>query len=206
MANASVTHSPATKKLRKPDTARVVETYWYEVKARGQWGAYTRTAAIYRLSDETIRRYVKQSEQPLVPSVDAGLLYQPAPGERPIASRIVPHLAQKQQRTRPHCHTISHSHTMQRSGFLCKPVRSNVAKVAQFPTPTFPISERETVLIDLGKLPHSAPPKECLRTYPPRPRPRPSVDMAALVVQVFQPSPMLAVILFALLLGLLYWK
>jgi hypothetical protein len=75
------------------------------------------------------------------------------------------------------------------------------AELPQADTSNFRNAEHEQLPHDLGKLPHPSP----VHHYPPRPT-RARVDMAAIVVQLFQPGPMLAVILFAILVWLMYWK
>jgi hypothetical protein len=66
MATASITASTATTKSKRPDAQRVYETFLYEVKSSGEWGAYARTAARYHkpdgstYSDEWARKTIKQ--------------------------------------------------------------------------------------------------------------------------------------------------
>ncbi|HSH81850.1 MAG TPA: hypothetical protein VLA19_25265, partial [Herpetosiphonaceae bacterium] len=62
MASASVSTSSATRK-RKPDPARVVQSYYHEVAQRGRRGAYRRTGDLYNISDETVRRFVHAAEE-----------------------------------------------------------------------------------------------------------------------------------------------
>jgi len=43
---------------RKPDAARVLQSYWHIVETQGRRGALRKTGDIYGISDETVRRYL----------------------------------------------------------------------------------------------------------------------------------------------------
>ncbi|GAC1554267.1 MAG: hypothetical protein NVS2B7_30190 [Herpetosiphon sp.] len=62
MALHSIPHQPSTRKQRKPDPSRVVQTYWHEVQSKGKRGALRRAGDLYNISDESVRRYVAADE------------------------------------------------------------------------------------------------------------------------------------------------
>ncbi len=81
MTSASIT--PATPRTpsrrRKPDPARVVQSYQYIVERdKTKRGAYRKTAEIYNISDETVRRWVHEHEASAQQEADE-LLYTPTP-------------------------------------------------------------------------------------------------------------------------------
>jgi hypothetical protein len=81
----SAYHTPSSPRRRRPDPARVVQSYQHQVEALGKRGAFRRTAALYGISDETVRRYVLATQQPKTPApkVDAVPPYEPPPGGYP---------------------------------------------------------------------------------------------------------------------------
>ncbi len=179
-----------TSKKRRPDKRRLVEAYFYEVKARGEWGAYTRTAASHGVSDETVRRAVKAATEP-EPILADDLAYVPAPGERPLAPATLP---QKQTRPRPKCHMVYHSRVLQASGLLCKPLRSDVANVVYLPhsePATFHTLQYRTSPVRTAPLPQRP------RTYI---QPDYLAQLTDVATYMVGPVPLVAWILFAVLL------
>lgn len=74
--------APAPK---RPDPARVIQSYYHQVDAGGKRGAYRRTGDLYNISDESVRRYVLAFEaQANAPAVPDELVYTPPPGGYPM--------------------------------------------------------------------------------------------------------------------------
>jgi hypothetical protein len=230
-------HAPtttATRKPRKPDPARVVQSYHHEVQARGKRGAFRRTGDLYNISDESVRRYLAADEQraQVKPALPDELAYTPAPGESSYLAerdRIAAQLA-TEQRARPatapairhkdrsHCHPKGHRIRVRSCGDVmsrrCGFERKTVANMAEMPQLTIATRhavERPQSTTAWHTTPQIASPPtrntlaHTIKHYAPRPT-RPGVNVSALIMQVFQPGPMLAVILFAILVGLIYWK
>ena len=79
MATASIP-APSSTRKRKPDPARVVQSYYHEVSQRGRRGAYRRTGDLYNISDETVRRFVHAAEERAnTPPLSDELAYVPPP-------------------------------------------------------------------------------------------------------------------------------
>ncbi len=97
MAQAQAYHSTTT--TRKPDAARVLQSYWHIVETQGRRGALRKTGELYNLSDETVRRYLAAHDAAHnAPETPVELLYVPPPGgySEPIvptisASYVTPH-------------------------------------------------------------------------------------------------------------------
>ncbi len=86
MASASL-HTPAPTRKRKPDPARVVQSYYHEVAQRGRRGAYRRTGDLYNISDETVRRFVHAAEaRANTPPLPDELAYVPPPFSDELAA------------------------------------------------------------------------------------------------------------------------
>jgi len=130
-ASAHPTATPIVKKQRKPEPARVVQSFHHEVQTRGKRGALRRTGELYNISDESVRRYVAADEQRgQLPVLPDQLAYTPAPGEASYLAereRIAAQLVAQQHKAltpaqplapairhkpRPHCHRLRHgTHT-----------------------------------------------------------------------------------------------
>ncbi len=199
---------PASKK-RKPDPARVVQSYWHEVQARGKRGALRRTGDLYNISDESVRRYLAADEQRAqVKSVDAGeLAYSPAPGQSSYeAERDRLAAAQRKVLTpkattaptirhkpRPTCHGLKHgTHGRVRVIIMSSEQRIERGTVAYAPhMPQSTIATRHTAEraqrpAEWQPMPQTpahhttALPSATVKRYAPRPK-RNGVDLAQLI-------------------------
>jgi hypothetical protein len=183
MASGSIAHSTGAKKPKKPEPARVVQSYWYEVQARGKRGALRRTGELYNISDETVRRYVAADEakaQPATPKDDE-LAYIPAPGEstyqaaRDAAARAlsthqpqaVPPTPRQRHTPRPRCHTKRHKERLS--------IRDKVTSSKR-------AGERGTVA-PAATLPHATAPQRHASTLPPHATGWPTTPRTATVVR-----------------------
>ncbi len=84
---------------RKPDAARVLQSYWHIVETQGRRGALRKTGELYNVSDETVRRYLAAHDAAHnAAETPVELQYVPPPGgySEPIvpfvsASYVTPH-------------------------------------------------------------------------------------------------------------------
>ncbi len=78
---SSVTHRSSI--TRKPDAARVYQSYLHICDTQGKRGALRRVGEIYGISHETVRRYVLQYEAVKAPEEPADVRYIPPPYSYP---------------------------------------------------------------------------------------------------------------------------
>ena len=66
------------RKRSIPDDALIYREYAHQLMSKGEWGAYSRTARLCKVSHEHVRKVVARHRPQ---KVDDSLAYQPAPGE-----------------------------------------------------------------------------------------------------------------------------
>ncbi len=163
MASASL-HTPASSRKRKPDPARVVQSYYHEVAQRGRRGAYRRTGDLYNISDETVRRFVHAAEERAnTPPLPDELAYVPPPFSDELAT--IQAKSAVELATEPCRRDISNAFTPQIEphsggsgrGVITSSLRSNVASVPQARNATHhtaELGERPTDASESPQVPH----------------------------------------------------
>ncbi len=77
---AAVSYHTQHTTPRKPDAARVLQSYWHIVETQGRRGALRKTGDIYGISDETVRRYLAAHDAAHnAPETPVELQYVPPP-------------------------------------------------------------------------------------------------------------------------------
>ncbi len=148
VANASYHTQPPQRSQKRPDPARVIQSYYHQVNAGGKRGAYRRTGDLYNISDESVRRYVLAFEaQANVPTLPNELVYTPPPGGYPLPQPvpIAPNTPQHGAQTTPAA-----------CGEVTSTPRSNVAETPQDGGATRHTDEHAPDAEDSPELPQSA--------------------------------------------------
>jgi len=146
---------------KRPDPARVIQSYYHQVDAGGKRGAYRRTGDLYNISDESVRRYVLAYEaQAALPPEPDELVYTPPPGAYPMPQPVPAALDMPQHEPQG---------TPAACGALTSSARSNVAGTPQGTDAIEHTDERSSVA-------HSAPQTPQNESLTPTPEPAPWVD------------------------------
>ncbi len=213
-------HTPtttATRKRKPLSPARVYQAWAADVSQHGRRGAFRRTAELVGCTPEYVRQLVAkhEAEHTLAPELFTTheLDYMPAPGELPLRSPAQPQLIATKDATISAPTTCDDyvKHDAELNVNSCE-----TGEDTQLATDIeAQLAERENEVLPLGDLPTATPQTRPLpspvishtpvKHYVPRTAPA-HWNMVQLVAQAFQPGPMLAVILFVLLIGLIYWK
>jgi hypothetical protein len=195
----------------------VYQAWAADVSQHGRRGAFRRTAELVGCTPEYVRQLVAkhEAEHTLAPELFTTheLDYMPAPGELPLRSP-----AQLQPNTTkdaiPSTPSSCNDYVKPNAELNVNSCETN--EDLQLATDTeAQLAERENDMLLLEDLPTATPQTRPLpspaishapvKHYAPRPAPA-RWDMVQFMAQMFQPGPMLAVLLFVILLGLMYWK